>query len=212
MRSYLASAAAACLAVALSGVARADTLPVDGVTYSLTAVSLNSTTDQFTLDITGINGPSDTEGGRYGVQSFAFSEPTNFSSDVAPLNFTAGLGGLNSSGCNNSNASMVCFTNNTTPSAPALASDSSLSFVFDLTISSGDFLSYAPTFKINWDGTKNNYNLVSETLAPTFTGGGDQLTTPLPSTLPLFAAGIAMLAWFGWRRRQQALGASGLPI
>ena len=54
-------------------------LIADGITYTLTETVLNSTTDQFTLGISGINGASDTEKGRYGVQSFAFNTPTNFS-------------------------------------------------------------------------------------------------------------------------------------
>ena len=47
----------------------------DGLTYTLFESTLSPTVDQFTLDITGINGPTDTEGGRYGVQLFAFNQP-----------------------------------------------------------------------------------------------------------------------------------------
>jgi len=42
-------------------------LIADGLTYTLFETTLSSTEDQFTLDITGINGTSDTEGSRYGV-------------------------------------------------------------------------------------------------------------------------------------------------
>ena len=79
MRRYLCPAAMAfAFGIAASPV-YADTLTADGITYSLTDSVVNSTTNQFTLTITGINGSSDTEGGRYGVQSFAFNKPANFS-------------------------------------------------------------------------------------------------------------------------------------
>jgi hypothetical protein len=80
----------------------ASTLVADGITYSLTASLLNATTDQFTLSISGINGATDTEKGRYGVQSFAFNPPTNFASATAPTRFTEQSGGLNSGGCDGS--------------------------------------------------------------------------------------------------------------
>ena len=64
-------------------------LVADGITYTLTeTATASSTTDQFMLGISGINGSLDTEGGRYGVQSFAFTQPTNFSSATAPSGFT----------------------------------------------------------------------------------------------------------------------------
>lgn len=224
MRPRLMSAAvAAGVSVALSAAAHANTLTAQGVTYSLSGTtissSMSSTTEEFTLDITGINGPLDTvkagtdDGGnvgRYGVQSFALSEPTGLSSStvVAPTNFTVSFGGLNSSGCNSSNDKMVCFTNNTTPIGPALASNSELKFVFDLTVASGSFTTWTPTFKINWDGTKNNYNLVSKELDASFLGGGNQVgSTPLPSALPLFASGLAAMGLFGWRRKRKAAAA-----
>src|SRR5215831_15586745 len=51
-------------------------LIADGVTYTLLETTLSPTQDQFTLEITGSNGPSDTEGSRYGVNSLAFTQPT----------------------------------------------------------------------------------------------------------------------------------------
>ena len=171
-------------------------LIANGITYTLTETALNATTDQFTLGISGINGASDTEQGRYGVQSFAFNTPTNFSSAVAPIGFTYVAGGLNSSGCNNSQANFFCFAANTTPTGPALAANSTLSFVFDLTLSSGSFTGYVPDFKINWVGTKNNYNLVSLPLDPT-----NNVPVPEPSTMALVATGLLGLGWLCWRHK-----------
>jgi hypothetical protein len=106
---------------------------------SLTATALNSTTDQFTLSITGINKAGvDTEGGH-----------------------------LSASGCNG-HGNFFCFDANTTPTGPALAANSSFTFVFNVTLLSGTFASYAPGLKIDWVGTKNNYDLVSTELDPSF--------------------------------------------
>jgi hypothetical protein len=43
----------------------------------------------------------------------------------------------------------------------ARRADSTLSFVFDIALSSGSFAGYEPDFKINWVGTQINYDLVS---------------------------------------------------
>jgi hypothetical protein len=196
MRGVSAFAAAAIAAFCVSvATAQANTLTADGITYNLTDSVVNSTTDQFTLTITGINGPSDTEGGRYGVQSFAFNPPSHLSSVTAPTGFTEESGGLNSGGCDG-NGSFFCFKANTTPSGPALAANSTLTFVFDLTLSSGSFSGYDPDFKINWDGTKNNYDLVSQSLEPSLA------TTPLPATLPLFAGGLGFFGYLTRRRKR----------
>jgi hypothetical protein len=73
---------------------------------------------------------------------------------------------------------------------------STLSFVFDITLSSGSFAGYEPDFKINWVGTKNNYDLVSKAIDPPGVA-----TTPLPAALPLFASGLGALGLFDWRRK-----------
>jgi hypothetical protein len=167
-------------------------LVADGVTYSLTETTLTSTTDQFTLGITGINGGSDTEKGRYGVQSFAFTTPTNFVSATAPSGFTYLTGGLNSTGCDGSGG-FFCFKANTTPVAPALPAGSTLSYVFTVTTSAAGSFPYVPDFKINWVGTKNNYDLVSKPITPT--------AVPLPAAAWLLLSGIAGMGAMARRRR-----------
>jgi hypothetical protein len=168
----------------------------DGITYTLTETTTGSAlTDQFTLSITGINGPLDTEGGRYGVQSFGFNNPGNFGSATAPSGFTTQAGGLNANGCNGS-GNFFCFLGTVTPTGPALIANSSLSYVFDITLTSGSFSDYDPDFKINWDGTKNNYDLVSLPLAPTV------VSPPVPEPASLFLLGTGLLSVAGLRRKR----------
>ena len=88
---YLAgTAAVACSMVA----APARALTDFGVTYTLTETVVTPTMDDFTLAITGINGPLDTEMGRSGVQSFAFNDEGSGWSITAPTGFTLMSGGL----------------------------------------------------------------------------------------------------------------------
>ena len=169
---------------------QASTLIADGITYSLTATSLNATTNEFTLLITGINAAADTEKGRSGVNGIAFSLPSNFASAVM---ITPAL----TLGCNG-NGNFFCFKAKTTPtSSPELDPNSSLTFVFDVTLSSGTFAGYSPDFKIDWIGSKNNYDLVSAQLDPTLT------QTPIPGALPLFAGGGGLLGFLSWRRKRK---------
>jgi hypothetical protein len=101
-----------------------------GITYTLTqTTTADPLVNLFTLSITGINGPSDTEGGRYGVESFAFNKPTGFISATGPDGFTAHTGGLNANGCNGS-GNFFCFSANSPVVGPALAAGSTLSYDF----------------------------------------------------------------------------------
>jgi hypothetical protein len=183
-------------AIALSaGAPSWASLIADGVTYPLFESTLSPTQDQFTLDITGINGPADTEGGRFGVNSLAFTEPTPGSVVTGSMtSFTFMLGGLNAMGCDGT-GNFFCFKANTAPTAPALAANSSLQLTFDLTVAqAGDFANYNPDFKIQWLGSKSGkYDLMSQTPTPT--------PVPLPAALPLLLGGIAGLGRFVRRRK-----------
>ena len=168
-------------------------LIADGVAYTLLESPLSTTEDQFTLEISGINGPSDTEGGRYGVNSLAFTEPTPGSVVTGSMTgFTFMTGGLNAMGCDGT-GNFYCFKATTKPTAPALPANFELTFTFDLTVAqAGDFAGYDPSFKIQWLGTNNKYDLVSQTLTPT--------VVPLPAALPLLLSGLAGLGFMSRRK------------
>lgn len=200
-RSYMA-VALAILGLGLVSTSAQATLVADGITYNLIeSTTGNPLTDQFMLNISGINGASDTEKGRYGVQSFAFTQPSNYASASPPAGFTEMDGGLSNGSANGCNGSgnFFCFYT-TPPSGPALAPDSSLSYIFSVTLSSGDFANYGPDFKINWVGTKNNYDLVSRELDPT---PGE--TVPEPGSVLIFGTGL-LLVGLALRRRYRHEG------
>jgi hypothetical protein len=192
--SWLAAISGA-LAI-FAGAPASASLIADGVTYTLFETSLSPTEDQFTLEITGINGPTDTEGSRYGVNSLAFTEPAPGSVVTGSMTgFAFMTGGLNAMGCDGT-GNFYCFKANTKPTAPALPANSDLTFTFDLTVAqAGEFANYNPDFKIQWlGGAPGKYDLVSQTLTPT--------VVPLPAALPLFLSGILGLGFM--RRRKGA--------
>jgi hypothetical protein len=178
-------------------------LVADGITYTLTE-SANGTTANFDLNISGINGASDTEGGRSGVAAFAFNPPTNFSGATPPPGFMFMTVGLNSKGCDGK-GNFFCFGNNASPLiAPPLAANSTLSFMFTETISSGTFAGYNPDFKITWVGSQSNpphsgYDPVSEALTPT--PGPVPFPIPEPVTLALLGTALAGVGVAIRRRR-----------
>ena len=70
--SLIATVFLAAVATSAGTPSRASSLTVQGITYTLfesTVSGTNGLEDQFTLEITGINGSTDPLGGRYGVGS-----------------------------------------------------------------------------------------------------------------------------------------------
>jgi hypothetical protein len=171
-----------------------------GVTYTLTESFISGTQEQFTLDITGINAAADTEGGRSGVNSIAFTQPANFVSAnlTSPTGWTYVPGGLNSTGCDGT-GNFFCFDNPAIPPTPGspLAVNSSLQFVFTVTTSLAGSFPYTPDFKIDWVGSQNNYDLVSLPLSPV-------PGIPEPGTYAMMLAGLGVIGYMARRRQPQA--------
>jgi len=201
----LAAIAASCVAAlpayAVCG-SPGTTVTCEGVSYQLFETqTANPLQDDFTLSITGINSSSTAAyDGRSGVQSFAFGSLADPSTAIAPSGFTFEGGGLNANGCNG-NGNFFCFYANTTPAdAPALPTDSSLTYNFSITASNAaDFLSWQPAFKINWVGSQNNYDLVSQTLIPSPSAAPEIDPDAGTAALTLLFGGIAALR--GRRRK-----------
>lgn len=201
----LAVAAAACIgalpAYATSCGSSGTTVTCEGLSYTLSETVTGSTTDEFTLNISGINTASDTRGGRTGVQSFAFTDPAglNWLDDpiTAPSGFSVMAGGLSAGGCNGS-GNFFCFSS-TSSSFPV--SGSTLSFNFSVTTAAAaDLSSWDPDFKINWVGSANNYNLVSQTLMPTPAQAPEIDPASATAAITLLAGGLAVQR--GRRRRR----------
>jgi hypothetical protein len=187
---YQLGFAAVAITAALAATPAQASLIANGITYTLTeSTTGNPLTNEFVLGISGINGASDTEGGRSGINAIAFTRPSNFSTAVMispPSGYNFVNGGLNSSGCDGS-GNFFCFDNTSIPPTPATAfpADSTQSFTFDVTLSSGSFTGYVPDFKIDWVGSKNNYDLVSLPLPPT-----PPTPAPEPATLALLGSAL----------------------
>ena len=170
-----------------------------GITYDLQVISgLNDTTAFFNLHISGINGATDTEGGRFGVNDFAFNTPANFSSASGPAGFIFQGGGLNASGCNGSGG-FFCF-DGPIPFGPALAANWVIDLPFSVTLSSGNFPGWDPHLKIDWVGTKNNYGLVSQEINITSVPG-----PVVGAGLPGLLGAMGALVMLARRRRRLAL-------
>lgn len=182
--------------------AEAVTLIADGITYELdlTSVSADGLTGNFSLAISGVNTASDTEGGRTGINAFAFNDPNGGTAvSGSSAGFTFQPGGLNSNGCNG-NGNFFCFANTGAVFASPLPSAGSL--LFSVTTDAAiNWLTWNPDFKIDWIGSKNNYDLVSKHIGVNnctaggcpgpdpFIGGG----VPEPGTWLMMIFGFAAI-------------------
>ena len=180
MRRVLMTALATA-AIGLATPASAAVLVADGITYDLTLNSITNggLTGNFTLAISGINTASDTEGGRTGINAFAFNDAATAVSGTSS-GFTFQLGGLNSTGCDSSGSGWFCFMN----AGYTLPSGSSTSLDFSVTNTTDAWDSWAPSFKIDWTGSQNNYDLVSLPI-PVNTG------VPEPATWAMMLLGFS---------------------
>jgi hypothetical protein len=177
---------AALLAAALLTVP-AYAVTADGITYTLE----NPNDNNFIVHITGINTIGDTEGGRASVNAFAFSTTGfNITGGTTPGG-TFLVGGLNSTGCNGSGG-FFCFDVN----IPVAGSTLDIPFHLDSTNLAG--WAAATAFKIDWIGSKNNYDLVS---APF--GVNTPSDVPIPGAVWLFGGALTGLALL--RRKQKKM-------
>lgn len=194
----------AAIALIVASPASAATLVWNGITYDLTqtSISADGLTSFFTLLISGENTASDTEGGRTGINAIAFNQPAPGTvvtgTMTSPSGFTFSLGGLNSSGCDGS-GNFYCFDNTSIPPTPSTLLSGTLSFMFNVTAdTAGVWVNYSPDFKIDWVGTQNNYDLVSQPI-PVNTG------VPEPATWAMMLMGFGAIGYSLRRRRKAVL-------
>jgi len=160
-------------------------LVANGITYDLilNSVTNSGKTGNFTLSISGVNTASDTEGGRTGINAFAFNDPalgTAVSGTSTGFNFLTG--GLNAAGCDGS-GNFFCFANTgyVLTLGPGGTTSINFSVVSD---TAGSWANYSGDFKIDWLGTKNGgYNLVSQVIT-------SHTSVPEPATWAMMLLGF----------------------
>ena len=154
----------------------------EGLTYTLTG---DLATGSFNLSIEGINVAGvDTRGGRTFLEDLSFNPPTGYTG--ASLGGLAAIdGGLNSSGCNGP-GNFFCFDG-----VHEAVNGSTMSL--DFTITASSFEGYVPHLKVDWNGSENNYNLVSTNMVA---------AVPEPETYAMFLAGLGAMGFVA-RRRQK---------
>ena len=199
MKRVLMTALVATASIAIASPASAAVTLVDhGITYQLDLNSITNggLTGNFALAISGINTGSDTEGGRTGINGFAFNGAPFAVSGVSS-GFTFQLGGLNSSGCNGSGNGFFCFKNTSFVFPSPLPSAGSLFFSVTSN-TTGSWDNWAPSFKIDWIGSKNNYDLVSKDIGlNNCTREGCPVPTQFGNPVPEPATWAMMLLGFG---------------
>lgn len=156
----------------------------EGLTYTLT---LNDeAAGSFTLDIAGINVAGvDLEGGRTFLEDLSFSPPTGYTSAMLG-SIAATDGGLNANGCNGT-GNFFCFDG-----VHQAVNGSTMSL--DFTVNASSFEGYVPHLKVDWDGSKNNYNLISADMVA---------AVPEPETYAMFIAGLGAMGFVARRRKLQ---------
>ena len=190
-RMLLALCATSALAFATPAAA-ADSLTWDNITYTLTLDSVSGNTGNFTLDISGINTGADANSGRTGFDAFAFTDPTiGTAISGTSAGFTFYSYGLNSGGCKQSEANFFCFGGLYTLAAGATTASIDFSVTSD---TAGSWTNWSPSFKIDWIGSANNYDLVSQ---PITVNGG----VPEPATWAMMLLGFAGVGMTMRRRR-----------
>jgi hypothetical protein len=211
MQRVLMTALAAAASIAIASPASAAVLLADGITYSLNLNSITNggLTGNFVLAISGVNTASDTEGGRTGINAFAFNDPAvGTAVSGSSSGFTFQPGGLNSTGCDGS-GNFFCFANTSAVFPSPLPSAGSL--LFSVTSDTvGSWANWTPDFKIDWTGSQNNYDLVSQPIPlNNCTGEGCPTPTPFNGGVPEPSTWAMMLLGFGGigmalRRRRKA--------
>jgi hypothetical protein len=204
---FLLKGPIAAIALIVASPASAADLIVNGITYTLTqdSISADGLTSFFTLLISGENTASDTEGGRTGINAIAFNQPAPGTvvtgTMTSPSGFTFALGGLNANGCSGS-GNFFCFDNTAIGPTPSTLLSGPLTFTFNVTAdTAGIWANYAnPDFKIDWVGTNNNYDLVSQPI-PVNTNNG----VPEPATWAMMLLGFGAVGYTMRRRRKVLL-------
>jgi hypothetical protein len=181
-------AAALALAGAQAGAVTVWTLDgtsgaTEGLTYTLTG---DLATGSFNLAIEGINVAGvDTVGGRTFLEDLSFNPPTGYTG--ASLGGIAAIdGGLNAGGCNGT-GNFFCFDG-----VHQAVNGSTMSL--DFTITASSFEGYVPHLKVDWNGSANNYNLVSTDMVA---------AVPEPETYAMFIAGLGAMGFVARRRKLQ---------